>query len=77
MSGFFAEGFRTIAHHRLVIAFATPAVSLAITMPSLLLMPRGKAKGFITSSSNPASSPRRSSPEARMIPACKEEPSVR
>ena len=45
---FFAEGFRTIAHYRLVIAFAVPAVSLAITMPSLFLMPRGKAKGFIT-----------------------------
>ncbi len=48
MSGFFAEGFRVIAHYRLAIAFAVPAVSLSITMPSLFLMPRGKAKGLIT-----------------------------
>jgi hypothetical protein len=48
MSGFFAEGFSTIAHYRQVIAFAVPVVSLSITMPSLFLMPRGRAKGLIT-----------------------------
>lgn len=48
MSGFFAEGFHTIAHYRLAIAFVVPAVSVSITMASLFLMPRGKAKGFIT-----------------------------
>lgn len=48
MSGLFAEGFRVIAQYREVIAFAVPAVSLSITMPSLFLMPRGKAKGLIT-----------------------------
>jgi len=48
MSGFFAEGFRVIAQNRQIIAFVVPAVSLSITMPSLFLMPRGKAKGLIT-----------------------------
>jgi hypothetical protein len=48
MSGFFAEGFREIAHLRLAIAFLVPAVSVSIAMVSLFLMPRGKAKGFIT-----------------------------
>lgn len=48
MSTFFGEGFRVIAHYRLVIAFVVPPVSLSVAMASLLLMPRGKAKGFIT-----------------------------
>ena len=48
MSSFFAEGFRVIAHYRQTIAFVVPVASLSITMPSLFLMPRGKAKGLIT-----------------------------
>jgi hypothetical protein len=48
VSSFFAEGFRVLAHYRLVIAFVVPPVGVSVAMASLFLMPRGKAKGFIT-----------------------------
>jgi len=49
MSGnFFLDGIREIVNYRLLIAVGVPVFGSALALAATILVPRGKAKGFIT-----------------------------
>jgi hypothetical protein len=48
MTGFLLSGIREIGNYRMVIAIGIPVFGSLLAVAATILVPRGKAKGFVT-----------------------------
>jgi fatty acid desaturase len=48
MTGFLLNGIREIGNYRMVIAVGIPVFGSLLALAATILVPRGKAKGFVT-----------------------------